>query len=292
MTAGINREDCRVADGDFLPYRVFMDATPAYLEFEIQVQEPIELSDFVRTFSSLAAQYQRFLHQTGNADEPTAKIYVRRIREGSIIAELIPVITPIIGTMESILIVGHFGRMVRDKLVPYMTKGGRAPVESKTEITEMLGGVRAIARDTKGKAILRKAIMSDDGVRKETILEFDTSQARVAEIELVKHYDELNKPTIETYANVLMVFFQSNTKIPDFAVKSGEHVIIDEISKLPRPVVYISELARQKIKDVILHSDENIFKKGFYVDVIVDRYNGKVAAYKVTNLVQIIDLPD
>lgn len=269
-----------------------MEEVPAYLEFEIRAQEPIELSDFVRMLSSFATQYQRYLQQRGDADVPTAKIYVRRIREGSIIVELIPVILPIIATMESVLIVDHFANLVRDRVQSYFRKGGRASVASKAEITEMIGGVRAIAKDTDGKAILRKAVMSDDGVRRTTVLEFDTQQAQVAMREMEAHYEELSKPEIESYSDVLMVFYQSNKKVPDFQIRSGEQVIIEEISPKPRPLVYVSELARGRIKDEIINSDENVFKKGFYVDVIVDRFRGKVAAYKVTGLSQVIDLPD
>jgi hypothetical protein len=101
------------------PYREVMEAAGAYLELEIDVREPIELSHFVRTFAALGEQYERYLQRVGRLDAASAKIYVKRIREGSIIAELIPVIYPIIADMDSILIVRDFGRMIRDQLTPY-----------------------------------------------------------------------------------------------------------------------------------------------------------------------------
>jgi hypothetical protein len=38
-------------------------------------------------------------------------------------------------------------------------------------------------------------------------------------------------------------------------------------------------------------ADDNVYKKGFVVDVNVQLVNGKPAAYRVTNVHQVIDLP-
>ena len=36
----------------------------------------------------------------------------------------------------------------------------------------------------------------------------------------------------------------------------------------------------------------NLYKKGFYVDVEVDKFQDRVAAYKLLSVHDIIDLPD
>jgi hypothetical protein len=88
-----------------------------------------------------------------------------------------------------------------------------------------------------------------------------------------------------------MRFFQSNLKDAELQKPSGEQVIIQAIDPRPRPLVYASELAKERIKHETVESEANIFKKGFYVDLVVDMAGDRVAAYKVTNFHQVIDLP-
>lgn len=58
------------------------------------------------------------------------------------------------------------------------------------------------------------------------------------------------------------------------------------------PLVYGSELAEERIKHEIREADENVYKKGFIVDVNVKSTGGRPVAYAITNIHQIIDLPD
>lgn len=105
-------------------------------------------------------------------------------------------------------------------------------------------------------------------------------------LRLIEHHEDLSKPM------VLMTFFQSNLKDVDLQSRSGEQVIIQSISPKPRPLIYASDMAKARIKHEISESEGNIYKKGFYVDVVVDMTGEKIAAYKVTNFHQVIDLPD
>jgi hypothetical protein len=50
-------------------------------------------------------------------------------------------------------------------------------------------------------------------------------------------------------------------------------------------------MAEDRIKHEIREADENVFKKGFVVDVNVRSIGGRPIAYAVTNVHQIIDLP-
>jgi predicted helicase len=52
------------------------------------------------------------------------------------------------------------------------------------------------------------------------------------------------------------------------------------------------KLAEQRIKHEVREADDNVYKKGFIVDVNVQLVGGKPAGYRVTNVHQVIDLPD
>jgi hypothetical protein len=57
-------------------------------------------------------------------------------------------------------------------------------------------------------------------------------------------------------------------------------------------LIYASELVEERIKHEIREADENVFKKGFVVDVNVRSIGGRPVAYAMTHVHQVIDLPD
>ena len=65
---------------------------------------------------------------------------------------------------------------------------------------------------------------------------------------------------------------------------------IEAISDRSVPIIYASDLAEQAIKYEITQTDDNVFKKGFVVDVNLESRNGRLAAYRIMSLYQVIDL--
>jgi hypothetical protein len=89
-----------------------------------------------------------------------------------------------------------------------------------------------------------------------------------------------------------MVFWQSNKRNPQTGKPTGEQVTIESISKKPLAVKYDSELAKDRIKYETTEDEKNLYKKGFFVDGRVERFNGKPVAYRISSVRQVIDLPD
>ena len=89
-----------------------------------------------------------------------------------------------------------------------------------------------------------------------------------------------------------MVFTQTNTKSSPLGKRSGELVTVEKISHRPLPLVYASQMAEDRIKHEITVEPDNVYKKGFVVDLNVDQRAGKPIAYSVMNVHQVIDLPD
>jgi hypothetical protein len=91
---------------------------------------------------------------------------------------------------------------------------------------------------------------------------------------------------------MLMVFTRSDVNSVEVGRRSGERVKIESLLEKPLALMYGSKLAEERIKYEIREGDDNIYKKGFVVDVNVQTLNGKPVAYSVTNLHQVISLPD
>ena len=89
-----------------------------------------------------------------------------------------------------------------------------------------------------------------------------------------------------------MYFTRSDIGDVKLGKRSGERVVIENISDRDLPLIYASNLSEQRIKHEIRDAEDNIYHKGFVVDVNVQTKGGKPAAYAVTNVHQVIDLPE
>jgi hypothetical protein len=92
------------------------------------------------------------------------------------------------------------------------------------------------------------------------------------------------------HARVLMTFTRADVGDANINQKSGEMVLIEEISDKPLALIYQSNLAEERIKSEIRDAI-SVFHKGFVVDTNVTARNGRPVAYAVVNVHQIIDLP-
>lgn len=255
------------------------------MTFKIEHREPIEIGDFVSSFTSIASQYQRYLAAQYPELNGDAQIYVKQVQAGSIIIDLIPLIQgslgPMVTMMDQVVIVSDFVRFVDGRLGQYYTKGGRTADASRSDLRDFMNGVAAIANDPDGKATL-SAVAYEDGEKKiKAALSFTTPQARIAQVEIERHRLEIEQRTDADYLRVLMVFSQANTKGTPPGKRSGERVTIEAISDRDLPLIYASELTEQRIKHEIAEADENVFKKGFVVDVNVQLHGGRPVAYRV-----------
>ncbi len=275
-----------------LGYRDFMEKAGAFIRVKIETTQPIELNDFVSAFASIGSEYSRFMKAENPDLSDDAKIYVSEVRQGSIIADLVPYVMPILQAIDVGLIVDQFIKRVGDIVRTYQTPGARPDQYTKSELKDVMEGMAAIANDPNGRQDIESIVIEGGQSKIRAAIKFTTQEARTAignmreHVRIIEHHEDHNKRM------VLMRFFQSNLKDAELQRPSGEQVIIQAIDHRPRPLVYASEMAKDRIKHEISESEANIFKKGFYVDVLVDMVGDRVAAYKVTNFHEVIDLPD
>ena len=267
-----------------------MAEAAVHIEIVIDVEEPIELGDFVTAFTSVASQYKRYMKEVHPDLKDDATIFVRDVRPGSIIAELLPHAASLIGMMDQVLIVENFVRMYGERLGQYFKPGGRQEDATSTELKDFIGQVSAIARSKSGKGTIR-SVSYEDGQRKiRASIEFNSTDAARATKQIEDHRTELKATETADHERVLMVFKRSDIGDATVGVKSGVRVIIESINDKDLALIYGSKLAGERIKDQMRNTEENIFHKGFVVDVNVTTRAGKPVAYSITHVHQIIDI--
>jgi hypothetical protein len=265
---------------------------------KIDTKNPIELGDFVSEFTSVSSQYEKFMRENYPDLSSEAHMFVKQVKRGSIIFELLPfapLVLPLAGVVtpiEHINAVNEFIKHYGSRLKAYLNKNGKPGEATKSDLRDFMGAVAAIANDPKGTATI-EAVAYEDGKRKvRAAIRFSTPQATRAAQSIERQQRKLEKSASADHQRVLMVFKQSNVKDSPVGKRTGEWVQIEKISDKELPLIYASDLAERRIKHEIREAEDNVYKKGFIVDVNVETKGGRPVGYRVTNSHQVIDLPD
>ena len=163
---------------------------------------------------------------------------------------------------------------------------------NKSELATLANATQAIATDPDASSTLKAVRFRDNKREVEAEFVFNTEDAVKAQKTIDAEYRELERAKHAEYERVLLVFTRSDVGSVILGKKSGERVRIEEISPRPLALMYASDLAEQRIKHEIREGEDNIYKKGFVVDVNVRLVNGKPSVYAVTQVHEIIELPD
>lgn len=115
---------------------------------------------------------------------------------------------------------------------------------------------------------------------------FNFGDSNSAQNQLWKNIEELKakEPIAEVYNRVLMQIYQLRN---DSSNDVGNKAIIDDIAPGKKVSLLFDS---EELKSTILFSEANPTQKDFQVDVKVQTINGKLNAYKVIALHDIIDL--
>lgn len=275
----------------YLCYNDLMEDGTPFIELRLCLAEPAELFALVSAFTAIGNQFERYLRESHPNLVGAAKLYVREIRKGSTIVELIPVILPLIENMDRILIVDGFVRRYGGVLQKYLS-GNREETATKNDISDFMGQVGVIATDPNGTSTISSAVYNQTKTTKRIEIKFDTAGARKAKEALDKQALEITLPAFEEQKRVMMRFFQSNLSNPSVgSPRTGERVVIESVSSRPLALIYETDLAKERIKHETSADDGNLYKKGFLVDCFVVRSEGRPVAYRVTAVHEVFDLP-
>ena len=278
-----------------LSYNDVMEKSPVILTLKIDNSQPIPLSSFVKAFTSLAAEYKRSVRENEEFQSEDAEIFIKQIRSGSIIADLIPVASAVlplvVSEADKIFVAVEFVQKWETRLKS-LINGVVPDKPSKSDLSRWADTVENIARDPDASSTLEVATFRDGEKQIEASFTFTSAEAKKIQDTIEGEFVRLEDNRTADYERVLMVFTRSDIGNARVGKPSGERVMIQEVSDKPLAITYGSELAEQRVKHEIREGDENIYKKGFNVDVKVQYANYKAVAYSIMNVHDVIDLPD
>ncbi len=274
-------------------YLDLMKESPVHLTYTLETKDPVELGDFVSQFVAIGNEFERFVKEQHKDLAADATFFVKEVRKGSTIVDMIPgmsIAAPFIANADQIMIVEDFVRRWGSRIMALIEDKTQGAPQTKSELKDFSKAMLAVARDPNASSTLEAATF-EDGIRQVKVaFKFTTQQARAAEKVIEHRQNELEKPSQDPHERVLMVFTRSDVHAAAIGKPSGEKVLIEEISDRPLSLTYGSDLAERRLKHEIREADENVYKKGFIVNVHTKLSGGKPVAYAVTHVHDVIDI--
>lgn len=280
-----------VAEGSRAGYAALMTDGAPFVELKLNLEKPPELFELISAFTAVGNQFDEYVRREHPNLEGAAQLFVKEIRQGSIIVEMIPMLAPLVANMDAALIIDNFVNRYGSAIKSYV-RGEKVADATKSELKDFTDTVTVIASDPNGTSTLTSAVYHATKTTKRVEFQFNTAEAKQAQTIIARHRHEIDLPAFETKENVLMVFWQSNLKDAQTGKRTGERAIIEEVTSKPLAVVYETDLAGERIKHEIEEGSRNLYKRGFLVDCYVQRLQGRPVAYRITNVREVFDLPE
>jgi hypothetical protein len=265
-----------------------VDTTPAVLTYTFNNTRPIELLDLTSSLLAIGEQFQEYAREKG---EGTAgddyRLYVREIRTGSIIIDLIAYATQpqMLAPLAPVLIdftkeLGDWFDLfkgVKDaKDIKEMVLG-----KSKKDLQLIANIVEPAAKDP-GSGINIAAAAGAVIVVNSTI---NSTEANAGQNVLRRYIEHIKVPVTGIQRDKVLYWYQVRH---DHAAKPGDQAVIEDIWKKPVKVRITSD----EIKRKLLDDHANPFKKFYIVDVDVTTSQDRPILYKILEVKETIDRED
>jgi len=260
-----------------------LEREDARLIVKIDNKEPIELVDLTKSLLSLASQFSTYTEQYGHSkEEKEAKLYVKEIRQGSVIVELFEMATiGILPFMENCNTIVDFAKFFKTTCEYLLTGNGDKPELTQSDYKELSAIVNPIAKDKASQMNVSTTINGN------VVFNFnlDSTQSNAIQNIIKEEIEKSKLPSTQDdiITKVVLTWFQARGNIKS---KSGNKAVIEEVSKKELNVIFEDETTKEKV----LHSDINPFTTAFVVDVKIITVQNKPAIYKILKLPEYFDL--
>lgn len=243
------------------------------LEIEIKNQRAVELADFAKSMASLADEYSRYLSSGENSATPDdVKLFVRDMRSGSIIADLVALAPAAIPFLEHAQTLVGYAQHLKGLYDFYCGKTSASPLTpvDKSTLQNLSTIVEPIAKDA-GSQMNIAAMNIQGGV----VMNFGVTslEANAAQNAIRRELEAAREPITGLHEQVVMYWAQARNATKG----TGDKARVESIFKGDVKVRFATDALKAKM----LHDVAYPFGCAFVVDVIVETVKGRPALYKV-----------
>jgi len=252
------------------------------LTIEIKNKEPVELLDLTNSLLSLSDEYKRFMMQADISVVPEGiKLYIKEIRTGSIITDIIAMAPAALPFLEHAKTVVTFATYFRTSIEYLLGKTvDKKPLLTKQNLNNIASFLEPIAKDSASQVNSHVTINGNIT----NIFNYNSVEANAIQNRAKKDIESLKEPVIGIKEKVLLYWYQARN---DPGSKVGDRALIESIHKTPVKAIFLNDA----IKAQMLYVPENPFRSAYIVDVQVDTINERPALYKILQVHERFDRP-
>lgn len=246
------------------------------LVIHIENKKPIELMDLTKSLVALANQFNDFVKTTSNVPNREAKLYVKQIKTGSVILDLVEIAT--VGALpflENINTIVGFADFLKDGYNYFLGRGGDSNPEFSTrDCSDFAQIVNPIAKDN-GSQIIINTTVNDHSTNVFVMSSLEANAVQNV-IKTTNKLSAIPEPKGE-HEKVVMYFDTTKSNVK---VEKGNKGIIESIDKKPANILFDSP----ELQWEVLKGEDNPLTTAYVVDVKVDTIKGKICSYKIVKL--------
>jgi hypothetical protein len=246
------------------------------LVIHIENRKPIELMDLTKSLVSLANQFNDYVKTTSNIPNREAKLYVKQIKTGSVILDLVEIATAgALPFIEKINTIVGFADFLKTGYDFFLGRGGDVSPEFSTrDCSDFAQIINPIAKDN-GSQIIIQTTINDHSTN---VFVMSSLEANAVQ-NVIKTTNKLSAIPEHKGEHEKVVMYFDTTK-SNVKVEKGNKGIIESIDNKPANILFDTpELQWQ-----VLKGEDNPLTTAYVVDVKVDTIKSKVCSYKITKL--------
>lgn len=242
----------------------------AKLTIEIKNSKPIELTAIVDMFTGLGSEYNKFVTESDNFElTKETRLYVKEVRSGSQIYELVDLVPLVIPFVENTNSVFEFAKHLKETFDFFVGKTEVKPEMDSTDIKNVSKIIEPVIKDN-ASAIHFTATHQENHIH----YHYNSMETNAIQNKMNIELAALKEPDFSIRENQVFYWYVAKDSPKSQSVDRG---IIEEIYHKDLKVICDPE----DLKNVMLNIDGNPFHLAWVVDVKVGIIEGRPAYYKI-----------
>lgn len=254
------------------------------LTVEIKNKFPVELADLTNALFSFGDQYKRFaLTRNEITQEHEAKLYIKEIRTGSIITDLVaytPLILPVLPVIANVTTVLDFCSYLKKTYDFFLGKPEEKPSLDKVDCEQLSSIINPVAKDAESQI----NITYNQNAPINMTININSMEANAVQNKISKYLSDLKEPVTRTFEDVVLYWFQARNSSNS---QSGDKAVIESIYSKPVKIIFTND----ELKGKMLFDNDNPFKFAYIVSVSVETVGNLPVAYKLLGYKDKFELP-
>ncbi|MBU3627997.1 hypothetical protein [Polynucleobacter sp. AP-Reno-20A-A9] len=248
------------------------------LEIRINNEQPVMLADLTVALLGVSQQFEKFIeNEVGKGDEIGSGLFVKEVRSGSIVVELVAQSLPLVSLLWSSGSLGEWLNYSKSVIDWLSGKASIAPKNiTKQDLRQWNDILEPVAKDQGSQMVLS---VSGDNNKIQQIF-VSSSEANAVQNRIRREIELMDEPDNSVHRKCVMTWYQAKF---DNSSDTGNKAIIEAISDSPIKVIF----ENNAVKRAMMAGSEKFSKPwhelAYIVDVKVQTIKGQPKVYTIMN---------